>query len=98
MQKIGDIEIYGQQVGIFERATPGFSGGVTIELQDEIEPWATVTVNLPDAALEPGEFTVKTWSENESLRGPLLATGLFVDTGKRIPTGFVSAEVWRRAN
>lgn len=58
-------------------------------------PVLTFTVNLPDEHLEPGEFFVKTWSENEPLIPSIRNSGIFIDTGKRVPTGFVMAEVWK---
>lgn len=58
------------------------------------EQFATITVNLPNAELEEGEFLVKTWTENEWVP-QLLNSGIFEDTGKRVPTGFVKAQVWR---
>lgn len=58
-------------------------------------PFAVLTVNLPDDPLEEGEIFVKTWSENAAIRDPILALGIFEDTGKRVPTGFTEAEVWR---
>jgi len=56
---------------------------------------ANLTVNLPDDALEPGEMHIKVWSENEEFSGACLQTGMFEDTGKRVPTGFVEAQVWK---
>ena len=56
---------------------------------------AVLTVNLPERDLEPGEFFVKTWSENEQIAADCLASGFFVDTGKRVPTGWVEAQVWK---
>lgn len=47
------------------------------------------------ARIADDEFTVKSWSENEPLVAPMLATGLFEDTGRRIPSGYVEAPVWR---
>jgi hypothetical protein len=38
---------------------------------------------------------VKAWSENEPLIAPLLATGLFEDTGRRTPTGYAVSPTWR---
>ena len=60
-------------------------------------PWDRLTVNLPDDELEPGEIFVKTWDRDGDVNLPAaaLATGLFVDTGKRVPTGYVEASVWR---
>lgn len=61
------------------------------------EPLAMLSCNLvPDGArLAADEFTVKVWLENAPLIQPLLGCGLFEDTGRRIPTGFVEAPVWR---
>ena len=58
---------------------------------------AVLTVNIPelDKVLKPGEFFVKTWSENETIAKEALASGLFVDTGKRLESGFVEAQIWR---
>ena len=98
MQKIGEIQALGHRLGIFEQEAPAFQCQVQyVLLDDEGDQWTTLVANLPVLDLERGEFPVKTWSENEVLREPLLASGIFVDTGKRIPTGFVTAELWRRA-
>ena len=56
---------------------------------------AKLTVNIPELKLQPGEFFVKTWSENESIAADALASGLFVDTGRRVSTGHVEAQIWR---
>jgi hypothetical protein len=47
--------------------------------------------------LEPGDIMIKTWSENEALAESARASGLFIDTGKRICLQFAEAEVWRVA-
>ena len=47
------------------------------------------------ASVAEDEFCVKTWSENEVLVAPMLATGLFEDAGRRVPSGHVVAPVWR---
>ena len=64
------------------------------------EPLATFSTNLgPHGALiDDDEFCVKAWSENEPFVAPMLATGLFEDTGKLVPTGFVFVPVWRVKN
>jgi hypothetical protein len=41
------------------------------------------------------EIIVKAYSENEVLRSPLLESGYFADTGKRIQLAFNELEVWR---
>jgi hypothetical protein len=58
---------------------------------------AVLTVNIPECSdlLKPGEFFVKAWSENEQIAADALASGLFVDTGRRAPTGHTEAQIWR---
>jgi len=55
-----------------------------------------LSVNLPNEPLEDEEFFVKGWSENEEIIED--CRPYFIDTGKRVPTGFVTAEVWRFKN
>lgn len=72
------------------------NGRMVVGLFDGDEYYATLSVNLPDAPeLPTGQFYAKLWSENAPLREPALASKLFEDTGKRLRTGFVRAEVWR---
>lgn len=59
------------------------------------EPLGILTVNVVDHFPAPGEVYVKTWSENSEWAPSLLTTGLFEDTGRRIHTGFVEAQVWK---
>lgn len=61
---------------------------------------AVLTVNIPecDKLLGPGEFFIKTWSENEEIAKEALASGLFVDTGRRVENGFVEAQIWKWAD
>ena len=59
------------------------------------ERFLTLTACFPGVELAPGEVAVKTWSENEPFIPDILASQLFVDTGRRIPAGFVEASVWR---
>ena len=58
-------------------------------------PAFTLTVNIPEVKIKAGEIIVKTWSENERIAKDLLQSGLFEDTGRRIPTVFVKAQVWK---
>jgi hypothetical protein len=62
---------------------------------DDGIPLATLTVNIPAAKLKRDEIFVKTWAENAEFSKNMLATGLFDDTGRREPTGFVEAQVWK---
>lgn len=61
------------------------------------EPLAMLSCNLAPSGvtLADDEFCVKSWSENEPLIEPLLATGLFEDTGRRTPTGYAVSPTWR---
>jgi hypothetical protein len=63
----------------------------------EGELYAILTVNVvnKDESLQPGEYCIKTWSENEKITKVLRESVLFKDTGKRIPTGYCVAEVWK---
>lgn len=68
---------------------------LAIQLFKDLEPYATITVNLPNDYLDEGEFFVKTWAENEDITAILKQSDIFIDTGRRVSTGFVQAEVWR---
>jgi len=72
-------------------------GGTAVILTQDGQRFATLSVNFPfpEVELEEGEFAVKTWSENEEIAEDALASGLFIDTGKRIKSGYVEASVWR---
>ena len=92
--QLGSIQISGETLQL--QAAQYRHGGLALLLYDETgESYATLTVNVPGFLLEPGEFLVKTYSENAVLRQPALASGLFIDTLKRYQSGFASFEVWR---
>jgi hypothetical protein len=59
-------------------------------------PWATLTVNDMSVALEPGELLIKTYSSE--VWPSALASGLFVDTGRRVRLGYAEGQVWRLAD
>ena len=61
------------------------------------EPLGVFSTNLVPYGARVGdtEFCAKVWSENEPLVDPMLASGLFEDTGRVEPTGHVLAPVWR---
>ena len=94
---MGDININFRNENLVIRRNGVYSGGrpaITI-VTEYGEPFATLTVNLPDEPLEDGEFHVKTWSENKPIADLLRDSIHFEDTGKRVSTGFVEAEIWR---
>lgn len=56
-------------------------------------PFAVLTKNDPEEKLLPGEFIVKTCDENEEITTRLRGD-MFVDTGKRITSGYYTLEIW----
>ena len=59
------------------------------------EEWGRLTVNIPPwIPLNDREILVKTWTENESWVPLILENGPFRDTGRRVPSGWVHAQVW----
>ena len=85
-------------MGTIGHFDPGMYGNSRLALKvvDEYHiPIMVLTVNIPDENLDAGEFFVKTWSENEALIPDIMATDLFEDTGRRVPTGRVIAQVWK---
>jgi len=67
---------------------------VCAEGEDKGMPYCRLTVNIPKAILLPGEIIIKSWEENEYAAAEAKASGLFRDTGKRVSTGYVKAEIW----
>lgn len=61
------------------------------------EPLGIFSTNLVPYGARVGdtEFCAKVWSENEPLVAPMLSSGLFEDTGRTEPSGYVLAPVWR---
>ena len=97
MDHIGFVTIDGEELSIHV-AKYSADNSPAIELMAEDGPYARFTVCIEDSNLAPGELLVKTWNENDALREPMLGTGLFEDTGRRVTSGYVSAEVWRFRN
>jgi hypothetical protein len=98
-QFIGRIDTpYGSATILVGRYPAGGAIAVQLVADDEpAEPMATFSTNLVPygAQVSCDEYCVKTWSENEVLVSPMLSTGLFEDTGKRVPSGYVVSPVWR---
>jgi hypothetical protein len=91
MKQVGNIIVGGQTHQLHEARYDNRRVAIVINEGR----FGKLTVNLPDNPLAPGLIFVKTWGENEQLRQPALATGLFEDTGERVAVGFTQAEVWR---
>lgn len=93
MKKIGTIVVDGEEISIMQGQYR--DGGIALQLMDEEGPYATFSYCIPGTPLADNEFLAKTGSENESLRQPMMDTGLFVDTGRRVESGFIEIEVWK---
>jgi len=91
MKKIGTVKVLGRFLSLDQGRYE--NGRIAIALDQGM--FGKLTVNIPEAPLPIGCILVKTWAENAQLREPALATGLFEDTGERVPCGFCQAEVWR---
>jgi hypothetical protein len=91
------VEIDFPKYGICKMEIKHYNNGrIAIQFRNKkVGPIITLTVNLPYDRLESGEFFVKTWSENEPLTPFIRNSGIFIDTGKKVETGFVIAEVWK---
>lgn len=90
------LTLAGEEMFIIERTYMG--GAPALQVMSLDGPFMTITVNVEGYMPPEGHVLVKTWSENEPYREELLKSGLFEDTGQRVPTGFVQAEVWKYAN
>lgn len=66
---------------------------VSLVVESTGEPFATVTVNVPDAELAEGELLVKDWAENEQIVDTLTEAGWLRRTGRVYNTGYVTAKV-----
>lgn len=77
-----------------DRYTRG--GAICLELvmKEDAEPFCTLTCNIPGTILRDWEILVKTWSENRETAEEMLKSGFFKDTGRRVSTGFVQAQIW----
>ncbi len=93
----------GENQLVFEAQSYAKGGDAPLRLQLHlvedghlVAPYGTVTTCVPGERAEEDEVFVKTHFENEILRTPLLATGYFVDTGRRVPVGRGDQlEVWK---
>lgn len=94
MTVIGHIHAFGEKLAVVEQHNRGLTRYDCVS--EDGEPWGTLSKILPGVTLDPGEVLIKTYAENEPFRQPLLDSGLFEDTGKRVPSGFIKLEVWRR--
>jgi len=78
----------------FEVAKYTDNSRTALQIINEEGPVGVLTVNLSDEPLLENELFIKTWGGNEMILQDVIATGLFVDTGKSASTGFVKAPIW----
>lgn len=57
--------------------------------QEYPEPFAKVTVNMPDVHLNEGEVLIKSWAENGEFVAWLVEQGHLIPTGREVASGFV---------
>ena len=84
----------------YETRYPRHAGGArAIYLVDAAdgEPVATATVNVEGVSevLPETEVLIKNYSENEGMLNALVEARLVEDTGRRVPTGYVTVPVVR---
>lgn len=90
---IGQVEHEGQPLTIACAAFP--NGRLAVYLRDGMAMYCRWAINVPTLDIADDEFFAKTYDENEPLREPMLATGLFEDTGRRAVGGCFDLELWR---
>ena len=96
MKHLATIKYHEESLRVMETEY-AYSERIAIQiLRANDELYATLSVNLPQSPLKRDEFFVKTWSENAEISDVIRCLDLFEDTGKRVSTGFVQAEVWKR--
>ena len=71
------------------------NGRLAVQLTEHGEPFATVSVNIPEVPLARDEFFVKVYSENEGLLDELLRVGAIHFTGRRLQTHLGPTPVYR---
>src|SRR4051794_22918393 len=97
-QAIGQVTTpFGEALIYVGRYPAGGAIAVQLVGADSGEPLGVFSTNLMPYGARVGgaEFCAKVWSENEPLVEPMLACGLFEDTGRVEPAGYVLAPVWR---
>lgn len=99
---------FGQDFDLVPRFSTYAAGGRTClefwyEAHDEMggeafsywEPFAKVTVNMPDIHLNEGEVLIKDYSENGPLVEALVEAGWLIRTGREVSSGYIFPAVMR---
>lgn len=61
--------------------------------EDDGEPYATATINIPRVKLEKDELIVKNYSENEGILDALVEANIVEDTGGKVNVGYAYANI-----
>lgn len=94
MERVGNIKVADVPCLISTANYPNGRIAIILTCLDG-EPYATVSVNLPDHPMDEGEFAIH-HDIGDHILDPLLACGLFEDTGMKVSYGFVVDQpVWR---
>ena len=99
---IGEVDLgdYGRARVRIGRYPKGGQLAITLVDADTSEPIANLSTNLATYkhSTAPDAAGIKVWSENAPIIEPLLASGLFKDTGERITAEYVEIPIWRLSN
>lgn len=96
MEKIGTVLHNSNSLSVWkttyeENDAPAY----LLKAGEELETIISVNDGPTSTMLaKTNRFLAKTYSENEPYRDSLLNSGLFRDTGGRVPSGFVKLEIW----
>jgi hypothetical protein len=101
-QTIGEVDLgdYGRALVRVGRYAQGGQLAITLVDADTSKPIANLSTNLVvyNHSTAPDVAGIKVWSENAPIIEPLLASGLFKDTGERIMAEYVEIPIWRLSN
>ena len=91
---LGTVPLYGEDYVIRVSTFPA-TGQPALLLEDSQGYQSKASVALPGVKLGPGEILIKNWGADAESASALYKTGLFVDTGKTVDSGFVKIPIWR---
>jgi len=90
-----NIDLFGSHYHV-NLILASYTDGNPALIMNEVEtedPFATLSVNIPDVPLEEGYFIIKNYSENEDIYNQLVSRGILVPTTQVIPSGYCSLPV-----
>jgi hypothetical protein len=73
------------------------NGRLAVQLLEDGEYYATLSVNIPEAAIGPDQFLAKDYGENTGLIEQCIAAGVVAPTGQVIELPIGSCPVYRLA-